>query len=186
MLARAFQDDEFFVYLFPSEAEREKKLPCVLECFVRCGVLYGEVYATSANLEGVAVWVAPGKNELTLWRQIRSGLIGLAFKLGWKGISGAQSAMNHMSSVHRRHASFPHWYLFAIGVKPKFQGKGHASTLLKAMFARIDQEHLPCYLETNSEKSLPIYQHYGFKVVEDAIIPGTKVRQWAMVREKAP
>ena len=81
--------------------------------------------------------------------------------------------------------SFPHWYLQLLGVDPVYQGKGYASILLRAMFARIDEERLPCYVETQNEKNVPIYQHYGFKVVEEGIFPGSEVNTWAMLREKA-
>lgn len=186
VLARAFQDDALFVHFIPDSSQGKKKLPYLLESMVRSGFYYGEVYATSSRLEGVAVWLTPGNTELSLAKQIRIGLLSLIFRLGWKAISRAQSAMKYISQVHKQRAPFPHWYLFAIGVDPAFQGKGYASRLLKPMLARIDKEHLPCYLETENKKSVPIYEHYGFKVVQEGIVPGTKVRQWAMLRQESP
>ena len=53
------------------------------------------------------------------------------------------------------------------------------------MFARIDREHLSCYLETLTEKNVPIYQHFGFKVAEESTIPSTDITIWAMLREKS-
>ena len=67
-----------------------------------------------------------------------------------------------------------------------FQGKGYARSLLRAMLGRIDNERLPCYLETQNQSNLPIYRHYGFKVIKDVIIPGTKLHHWLMLREKSP
>lgn len=52
------------------------------------------------------------------------------------------------------------------------------------MFARIDREGLPCYLETQDEQNVPLYQHFGFKVVNKSTIPETKLTNWAMLREK--
>lgn len=186
LLARALHDDSFYIHLIPDNTQRKKKLAHLFESVVCSGLYYGEVYATSAKLEGVAVWRSPGNTELSVWKQIRVGMLSLVFKLGWKAISRDQSAVRYESSVHERRAPFPHWYLNAIAVDPPFQGKGYASRLLRPMLARIDKEHLPCYLETENEKNLPIYEHYQFKVVHDAIIPGTAVRQWAMLREKSP
>ena len=131
--------------------------------------------STSSELEGVAIWLSPGNTELSLGKQIRIGLLSLIFRLGWKVISRAQSAMKYISAVHKQRAPFSHWYLFAIAVNPAFQGKGYANRLLKPMLARIDKEHLPCYLETENRKSVPIYEHYEFKVVQEAIIPGTNL-----------
>jgi len=85
--------------------------------------------------------------------------------------------------MRQRHTPFRHWFLQTIGVDPVFQGKGYASALLKAMLVRMDEEHLPCYLDTQNGDNVPIYQHYGFKVIEQVVIPGTEISHWAMLRE---
>lgn len=57
--------------------------------------------------------------------------------------------------------------------------------LVKAALSRIDEEHLPCYLDTEEEENVSLYQRYGFRVVEELTIPGTNIRLWAMLREKS-
>ena len=183
MFARAFQDDLLYVYFIPDAFERKNKLHYIFECLIRYGVFYGEVYAISPNLEGVAMWL-PSKAEMTVWRMIRSGVVSLYFKVGKKVVSSMLAFLKYAFKVHNRHAHFPHWYLALIGVDPMFQGRDYASALIKAMLARIDQEHLPCFLETENEKNVSIFQHYGFKVVEVDTIPGTDINHWAMLREK--
>ncbi len=84
--------------------------------------------------------------------------------------------------VRKRHVPSGHWFLEFIGVIPELQGKGYASTLLTPMLARIEREHLPCYLDTEVEKNVAIYQRHGFKVVEDIEVPGTDIRSWGMLR----
>lgn len=188
MFAKTFQDDPLFTYFIPNASERKNMAPYIFEFIIRYGVLYGEVYAISPNLEGVAGWLPSEKAKMTLWGMIRAGFssfYSLYSKVGKDVISRMRSFDKYVSSIHKRHTPFSHWLLSFIGVDPMFQGKGYASTLLKAMFARIDQEHLPCYLETQNEKNVPLYQHYGFKVVEEVIIPGTKTSHWAMLREKS-
>jgi hypothetical protein len=39
------------------------------------------------------------------------------------------------------------------------------------------------YLETHDEKNVPLYEHFGFKVIEKANIPDLDVINWAMLRE---
>jgi GNAT superfamily N-acetyltransferase len=185
VLARAFQDYPLFVHLIPDESERKNKLSYILEAFVRYGILYGEVYASSPNLEGVAVWWSPQLTILIPWRMIRSGMLSILFKLGKNPVARLLLVTYHMSRIHRRHAPPRYWLLHIIGVAPDFQGKGYAATLLRPMLARIDGEQLPCYLDTEDEKNVPLYQHYGFKICEEAIIPRTEVRLWAMLRENS-
>lgn len=185
MLARAFQDDPLVVYFFPDAAERKNKSPHFFQILVRYGVLYGEAYAISQNLEGVAVWLPSEKANRPFWGMIRSGVLSMLPKIG-KGVLGRLWRCNKCAaSVHRRHAPFRHWLLEPIGVDPVFQGRGYAGILLKAMLARMDEEHLPCYLDTQTEKNVAIYQHYGFKVVEEFAIPGTGFSNWAMLRKRS-
>ncbi len=89
----------------------------------------------------------------------------------------------YIDTVHKRLAPFKHWFLQIIGVDPQFKGKGYAGKLLHPMFARIDEEGLPCYLETLDETNVPPYEHFGFRIVEKSAIPETKLTNWAMLRE---
>ena len=88
----------------------------------------------------------------------------------------------YIDAEHKRLAPFKHWYLQEIGVDPQFKGKGYAGKLLRPMFARIDEEGLPCYLETEDEKNVTLYEHFGFRMVEKSAIPETKLTSWAMLR----
>ena len=40
-----------------------------------------------------------------------------------------------------------------------------------------------CYLETNKECNISMYEHFGFKLMERGKIPGTDVEHIAMYRE---
>ncbi len=185
MLARAFQDDPLMAHFIPDASKRKSLLPSWYRMVTRNGVLYGEVYSTSSNLEGVAAWFPPGKARITLWRMIRVGGLSLVyFYLRTRDVvSRVMSYLEYAEKLQERHAHFPHWYLFPIGVDPIFQGKGYGSKLLRPMLARMDQENLPCCLETDTEKSVSIYQHYGFEVVEKGMAPGSEVGYWAMLRK---
>ena len=182
MLARAFQDDPLSIYWIPDARKREKLLATIFEVIIRYGVIYGRVYATSIDLEGVAVWHPPGKAKMSAWATVRSGGFSLVPKVGIRIISRMQSYGKYASALHDRLADFPHWYLAPIGVDSVFQGRGHGGTLIKAMLARLDEDDLPCYLETHKEKNMEMYRHYGFIVVETGVIPGTEVKHWSMLR----
>ena len=81
VLAGAFQDGALFAHLIPDTSERKKKLPHLLETAVRSGFYYGKVYTASAKLEGVAVWLSPGNTDLSLGKQIRTGMFSLIFRV---------------------------------------------------------------------------------------------------------
>lgn len=54
MLARAFANDPMLAHLIPDAARRRLQAPHMYRCVLRYGLDYGEVVATSPNLESVA------------------------------------------------------------------------------------------------------------------------------------
>jgi hypothetical protein len=38
------------------------------------------------------------------------------------------------------------------------------------------------YLETNKEANVPLYEHYGFDLMKEELIPKSPVTHYAMVR----
>ena len=183
VLAKAFQHDPLWAYFFPIETERPHKLLRVLSMLVHHGVSNGEVQATSSDLEGVAVWLPSDKADMSPLQMMRSGGLPVMLRMGGGALVRSIHYTGYASAVHKRHAYHPHWYPQFIGIDPMFQGKGYASRLLKPMLARIDAEGSSCFLETQNRVNVPIYQHYGFRVVEEAVVPGTEIGHWAMLRK---
>ncbi|NBD36878.1 MAG: GNAT family N-acetyltransferase [Chloroflexi bacterium] len=183
LLARAFADEPLWQYFIPDMERRHQKIYYVFRLMVAYGVRYGEGYTTSPDLEGVAVWLPSEHAKMSLWQQIQCGAIPAFVNLGLKTTVHISATDAYIEETHERIAPFPHMYLSVIGVDPAHQGQGHASALLRPMFARLDEEGLPCYLETHTIPNLEIYQHYGFEVREEATFPNSDTRYWGMVRE---
>ena len=38
-----------------------------------------------------------------------------------------------------------------------------------------------CYLETNADSNVPIYEHVGFKVLEKTMVPNSNAPHYAML-----
>ncbi len=184
MLGRAFYDNPPFIHMIPDDLERKKKLKYYFEFLIRYGILYGEVYATSPNLEGIAIWLPSGKVINTLRRLLRSRMVSLYIKVGWKAMNRTISYEQFNWLMYKRLTPLRHWYLAGIGVDPEFQGKGYGGILLKAMCKRVDQENLPIYLETDKVINLDFYKKHGFKVIEEEITPGIKLNMWYLIRSK--
>ena len=182
VLSKAFRDYPLLQYYFPNDSIRERISYYFLSLAVYSGIRYGEVYATSINLEGIAIWI-PSKNyPLTLWKILRSVPISKMFGFGRYGGSKMLHFNEYIDSVHLVQTPFNHWFLQVIGISPRFQGKGFASKLLRPMLTKIDSEHLPCYLETLSEKNVSIYERFGFDIIDKSIVPQTELINLAMLR----
>ena len=121
---------------------------------------------------------------MTLWTLICCGGLTLLFKASWKFLWQMKQDDDFASKLRHRLAPFPHWYLAVLGVDPKSQGKGYASRLLQPMLKRLDAENLPCYVETSIEEYVPIYQHFGFRVIHEVVLPGSGSQIWVMLRGK--
>ena len=183
VLTRAFRYYPLLQYFFPDELERERIAQYFFQYILSYGVRYGEIYATSPNLESVAVWLNSDNYPMTFWRSIRSVPLSIIFGLGREGGSRMRYTGEYIDTVHKRLAPFKHWFLQTIGTDPPFKGKGYAGKLLHTMFTRIDKEGLPCYLETLDETNVRLYEHFGFKVIEESNVPDTNLTNWAMLRE---
>lgn len=182
VLTRAFMDYPDLKYYFPEEPTRKLVTHHLLTLELYASLRYGEVYATP-DLEGVEIWIQSPNYPVSMWRTLRSVPLSALIGFTIHGGDGLRRFGEYLDSVHRRLAPFQHWYLETIGVDPQFQGMGYASKLIKPMLSKIDQEGLPCYLETGSEKNVPRYEHFGFKVLEKSPVPGTPLTNWAMLRE---
>jgi ribosomal protein S18 acetylase RimI-like enzyme len=183
VLVRAFQNYPLLQYYFPNEIEREKISSYFLSFAVYTGISYGEVYAPSPNLEGIAVWIPSTNYPVTFWRQLRSVPLPVIFGFGASGGSKMRHIGEYMDTVHKRLTPFKHWFMQTIGIAPQFQGKGYANKLLRPMLSRIDDDGLPCYLETVDEQNVSFYEHFGFKIVDKSNVPETTLINWAMLRE---
>lgn len=75
------------------------------------------------------------------------------------------------------------WYLYNLSIKKEAQGKGIASKLLRPMLYFCDQEQMKCYLETNKEGNVSLYEHYGFTLEEKDKVPKSDVWHYAMTRQ---
>ncbi len=49
------------------------------------------------------------------------------------------------------------------------------------MLGWLDMQKLPCYLNTRNEKNIGLYEHYGFRVVEQLVLPDSGIIHTAML-----
>ncbi|MBZ0275265.1 MAG: GNAT family N-acetyltransferase [Anaerolineae bacterium] len=182
LLARAFWNDPLMEYAFPDPALRQRRLSWLIGLNVRYGYLYGEVCADDA-LRGAAIWLPPKSVSMTLGRMFRAGMFAAPFRLGWSALRRLAITGDYSAALHQRSVSGEHWYLSQIGVEPNRQGQGIGRGLLSPMFTRLDENRLPCYLDTANETTIPMYQKYGFRVVHETRLPDHGPRIWAMLRQ---
>jgi ribosomal protein S18 acetylase RimI-like enzyme len=146
------------------------------------GVAGGLAEKTS-GLEGVALWLPPGK-DMGVRAIVRAGFAMPRFVM-----SLPRSDRKRMMSVlgqtaERRKVLMPepHWYIPAIGVDPEFQGIGLGSSLLEHGMARADRAGSPIYQETEIGRNVDFYLRLRFEVIEEFTPEGLDIRMWLVAR----
>jgi ribosomal protein S18 acetylase RimI-like enzyme len=183
VLGRAFTEYELLRYYFHDKTERRAVADTFGFIELSVCLKYGEVYASSEKLEGVAAWLPPGKAPSGGWQIMRSVPLSILFRFGRQGAGRLRAYGRYVDNLHRKLVPYPHWYLQIIGVAPAYQGQGFSSRLVRPVLERIDRERMPCFLETNTEKNVAIYRRFGFEVVSEDKIPRTEVTSFAMLRK---
>ena len=183
VLARAFWGYPLVRYSFPKESEREKRTRYFFEFTLSYGIRYGEVYASSRNLEGIAVWLPSDSLPFTYWRLLRSGALLRMFKMGRHASRRMQPIGEHIDATHERLAPFRHWYLLNLGVDPGFRKQGFSGKLVRPMLERLRGEGLACYVDTLDEQNVYLYEHFGFELLEKSVVPGTDLYCWALLKK---
>ncbi len=178
--ARAFADDPETLYLIPDAAKRAN-LNHAFEYFLRISVLgKEEVYATSPNCEGVAIW-SDSKKRPSFWTSLMANPLP-PLRCGWRFISHQMEAYRLTIEIKKQFAPPHHMYLALLAVDPSHHGKGYASVLLKPMLERLDKDRLPAYLETQNTENVAMYRHFGFELVHEAVFPKTTFPIYCMLR----
>ena len=178
VLDNAFSEDSMWKEVFNDEDKNR----ALTEVMVRFCLKYGNVVATSDNLEGVMA-IAPYGKDMTVLRIIRSG----AFFLSMKISNEAKKMKVHSNAIEEAKKSLnlaPYIHLLIMGVSQKYQGKGFGGKLIRAILEKAETEKKPIYLETQKEANVTLYEKYGFSVKKKIILPEPlNLPMWLMLRE---
>ena len=141
------------------------------------------IYADSEEINGFAAWLPFGFTGNKALPFLMNGGLKLFFRTGF-GLIGRLSAYeSYAMNLKKEFTDHYDWYLFNLSIKKDAQGKGIASKLMRPMLQFCDDERMVAYLETNKEANVGLYQHYGFDLMKEELIPKTDVMHYAMVRK---
>lgn len=141
------------------------------------------IYADSEEMNGFAVWLPFGFTGSKTLPFLFSGGISLILHSGLGIIGRLLTYENYAMNLKKEFTDNYDWYLYNLSIKKDAQGKGIASKLMRPMLKFCDDEKMVAYLETNKEKNVSLYNHYGFELKKQELIPKTDVMHYAMVRQ---
>jgi ribosomal protein S18 acetylase RimI-like enzyme len=140
------------------------------------------IYADSKDINGFAVWLPFGFTGSKTLPFLMNGGLSLILHSGLGIIGRLLTYETYAMNLKKEFTDNYDWYLYNLSIKKDAQGKGIASKLMRPMLQFCDDERMVAYLETNKEANVGLYQHYGFSLMKEELIPKTSVTHYAMVR----
>lgn len=170
VLARSHADYPSFVHLFPDSRRRVRALAAMFTGIARDAARLGSAYgvlSSAGELQGVAIWLAPGRFPWSALRQLRGA--GWMLSVLRADPSSFRAFMQTGTNGARAHPSDRHWYLEAMGVDPAVQRQGLGGRLLEPVLEIADREGVDCYLETADPRNAEYYARHGFVVENESL-----------------
>lgn len=155
----------------------------IMSISLKAMIQKGIIYSDKKNSSGFAIWLPPGFKGTTPFSFIVNGGIPLIFNCGFSLVFKLLSYENFAMKLKKKYTNNEDWYLYNLSIHQIHQGKGIASQLLTPMLDFCSKNSYSCYLETNSERNVHIYEHFGFKLKETSFIPNSKVNHFSMLKK---
>lgn len=140
------------------------------------------IYSESKEMNGLAVWVPMQNSEISSLSFLFHGGTQLLFKEGIGFINRLSSYEKYAANLKHKLGGECDWYFYNLTVSPESQGKGIARRLLNPMLKLCDEKGHSCYLETNLEKNISLYEHFGFSLCGVGTVPKSDVKHFSMCR----
>jgi ribosomal protein S18 acetylase RimI-like enzyme len=183
VLARSFQDDILTYFMFPDEEERKKHAQYFFEFIVRYGILFGDVYTVSQNIEGVAAWLGSKNAEFPLSNLEKAGVSTFITHAGPEAGERMKLFTEFLRFTREEIVPYPHYAFWILGVAPEHQRKGYASTLIRLKVEQFDRDRITSYLETQTLENVSLYERFDFRIVKTVPIPHSDRLLYCMVRK---
>lgn len=188
MLARAFDVDAGYRYLFPGADQTEGladlfRRNLAVHLPHRCTWTWTEDGAPVAT---VTVRPPAGVPISTL-TMLRHGLAPFAWA---RGLAATRRLLwlkrTYDALEHGIAAGSPHWHVHMMAVAPGHQGRGQGGRLLTDVLARTaDLAPAPVVLTTHLDRNVTFYRRFGFEVTERRELEppgGPSYPVWSMLR----
>ena len=180
MSGRAYQDYPLSVYTNNGKYEEEfVKQTILVNLYSMCDE--GIIYSDSEELNGLVIILPPGYTGIKTLSFIWNGGFKIIYNQGIRALIKMVNFESFAMDMRKKYTNYEDWYLYNLCIDKKCQGKKIASKLIKPLIEYFRINKKMCYLETNWDKNVPIYEHFGFKVMEKSLVPGSNVEHYAML-----
>ena len=177
LMAHAFVNDPMIRWPLPAAGiERSTTLMFrwLLEGYADIGFLWQAVEPTGKAV-GCAAWLPPGRSQ-ELERVDRASRPRIAELTD----DGGARYDTLWDWIEEKIPDEPVWFLDMIAVEEVARGTGVGSALLRFGLERARADGVPAFLETARPDNVAMYEHFGFRVVDESDAPGGGPHLWFM------
>ncbi len=182
VLAQSFSEDPLVSFILPNAKTRVKTVAKFFRAMGRLNIRAGSAFGVGEPLQGVAVWSFPNKPEASATLKDLLSFLPVLFSPYPFGVRRARDVLGQIDANHKKHASAPHFYLDNLGVLAPSRGQGLSSKLIRPFLEMADSQNVIAYTDTVTRSNVPLYQHFGFDLVEENFIASTGITTYALRR----
>jgi ribosomal protein S18 acetylase RimI-like enzyme len=182
VLAQSFFEDPLVSFTLPNAKTRVKNVAKFFRALGRLNIRAGCAFGIGEPLQGAAVWNFPNKPEASATPKDLLAFLPVLFSPYPIGLRRARAVLNQIDANHKKHAPEPHFYLDNLGVLASARGRGLSSKLIRPFLAMADSQKVIAYTDTVTKSNVPLYQHFGFELVEENHIAGAGITTYALQR----
>jgi hypothetical protein len=161
ILTKAFDTNKSANYIVKQDKKRIKRLEALMDYSFEMCHRFGKVYL-SDDKKGCALILYPDKKST-----LNSILLDVKLILRAIGVENIGKALKRESAIKAIQPKVPMYYLWFIGVDPKFKNQGIGAKLLTQVINDSEGEKRSIYLETSTLQNLPWYQKFGFEMYNE-------------------
>ena len=182
VISQAFVDDPLCAFMLPIKRTRVRTLKKFFRAYGAVNIRNQRGYGIGEPLSGVAFWLEPEKPNISISVKSLGLFIPLLFTFYPIGLMMASAVLKKTDLLHQKYAGEPHYYLDNIGVLPSERGKGISTRLIRPFLNKADEEKVIVYTDTVTRANVALYEHFGFRCMEEYAVEGTGITIWALRR----
>ncbi|MBC7877082.1 MAG: GNAT family N-acetyltransferase [Anaerolineales bacterium] len=181
VLAQSFEDDPLVSFILPNKKTRIKTVAKFFRAMGRLNIQNNMAFGISDPLEGVAVWNFPDKSLSVKPKDFLTFIPLILSSYPYKA-QKARPIFRQIEANHKKYADEPHFYLDNLGVLASSRGKGLSSKLIRPFLEMADSQKVIAYTDTVTKENVPLYEHFGFKCMEENHVSRTGITVYALRR----
>lgn len=162
ILTKSFDTNKSVNYIVKQDEKRISRIEALMAYSFEICYAFGEVFL-SVDKNACALILFPDKKKAT----IKSMLWDVQLIWNSVGVMNISKALQRESKIKNIQPKELMYYLWFIGVDPKYQHQGIGTKLLTDIVKDSLTHKRSIFLETSTVQNLPWYQSSGFEVYSD-------------------